>query len=157
MSFNDRLRERLQTMIINLGGAIPAIESPTDEESRTLALLDVLASRLLGGRFCVTFTAMTAAEMMNDSTPFFVADRNYRVVEIRCIYAYPNANPLTCTIQARPAAIQLAAFDCKQSPQTVLSVSLDFLLSAGNRLAIGFSAAATELRSFNLTVFLVPA
>jgi hypothetical protein len=121
----------------------------------------------------VSFHGQAATAMVDQS--FFVADRRYQVVGVRFAHAVAETTAATLRVQvtkdsstnAPGAGTDLltntsgAGFDCKATANTVqtgaLSTTLsDLKLAAGDRLAVDFTASATELVGVTITVSLRP-
>lgn len=171
MSLNDRIREKLALMITNLGGTVPTVPSPTDEENRTLALLDELATQLSGAASkLVVFRARTTAECVPQW--FFIADRSYRITRIDYVHstAESTASELYSavaiasgtTAPGSATSAHTLVFDCKtvaaNTVQTRSSAQIDNpVVAAGSRLTPRFiSGTPTELAGVCITVTLVP-
>lgn len=119
----------------------------------------------------VTFHAQTAALHVDQT--FFVADRAYTITAINFVHAVAESTAATLRVQvtkdtstnAPGAGTDLltnnsnAGFDCKATANTVQNGTLTatagaLTLAAGDRLAVDFSAAATELVGTTITVIL---
>lgn len=113
-----------------------------------------------------------AAALMVDQT-FFVANRAYQVVAVSFVSAVAEATAGSLSLQvvkdtstnAPGAGTNLltnntnAGFNCKSTANTVQTGTLsttasDLQLAAGDRLALDFSAGATELVGVTVTVTL---
>lgn len=170
MSLSDRYRERLQQMIIALGGTVPGRPSPTDEENYTLQLLDALALRLSGSQQkLVTFRGRATADCTN--VPFFIADRSYRVVRLDYVHTTAETTSTElytglaiATGSTAPGAavgVNHVVFDCRAAAnvvQTRLASVITFGdLVAGDRLCMRFvSGTPTQLAGVVCVVTLEP-
>lgn len=119
----------------------------------------------------VTFRAQTAAGMVDQT--FLVANQAYQVTKVRFAHATAESTAATLYAQvtkdtstnAPGAGTDLLTnntnngFDCKATANTVQTGTLtataaSLQLAAGDRLAVDFTAAATELLGVTITVSL---
>lgn len=171
MSLSDRYRERLQQMIINLGGTVPSRPSLTDEENYTLQLLDTLAGRLqlvnqFAGIRTITRTLRTAAECSDQF--IFVADRNYSLERIDYLHGTANSTAVECYIAlgSLPSVplggpVHPASFLCNGAANTIQTrLPDDFAggktIASGQLYAVRFTAAPTQLANVCVTLTLRP-
>lgn len=163
MSFGDRIREKLELMIENLGGTVPAVGSPQDEENRTVELLDSLADSLAGSVVPLAFTFKDGSEL---PTYLFYADRDYEVDTIDLIYgtAETTAATLNLIIKSKSAGdtlasggTQISSFNCKDTANAVRNSGPNATLSEFQRLSVELSATSTELAKITLVIRLRPA
>lgn len=130
--------------------------------------LNQAVDALNSGLTCVSHVQKVAAASIVDET-FFVATRAMRVVSISATFSVTNGGALTAQVtkdtgtDAPGAGTDLlsSAFNLNATANTVQNGSLVgtagvINLAAGNRLAVDFSAAGTNLVGTVITACLAP-
>jgi hypothetical protein len=151
----------------------PTISSPTITGTAAVSSADGLTENgvIVPQQLELSFHAQTAA--LSVSQTFFVATKTYQVIAVSFVHGAAETSATTLyalltkdTGTTAPGAgtglltnNTNAGFDCKATANTVQTGTLtgttaNLQLAVGDRLAINFSAAATQLAGVTITVSL---
>lgn len=123
------------------------------------------------GEYVISRTILTPAEMIDQN--LFIADQAYQLTAVKCTFATAEATAANLRLQvtkdtstnAPGAGTNLLTnnsdngFDCKATANTVQTGTLtateaSLQLAAGDRIALDFEAAATELAGLTVSLTL---